>query len=293
MNLLERKTETITLTDRSDWVKMVQFINRNQGKGISLFSKFWDEMKSVVTVKNVAMAMQSMNVPIHWRKTWDGIIKDFVEIDIHDDIWMKAIQSASEKIDERIKKRVEKQTTNQYVKEWMDIHGAELIVELTTNQYKTIHALLHDQVTKGITSPYTLSKFIKSFVGLTSREALAVARHQLALMAEGMSVPEVLASTKKYADFLHGVRARRIARTELSFGYGHGQLGAALDAEKKGYFPGELWKEWIAGGPNPCERCEGMDGEKVKANEPFSEGVDTHPLHPNCECSVGYFIYRY
>lgn len=292
MNLLESKQSRIYITDRSNFRTVNGYIHSKKNDVIRLTQNFFAEMKDAINIKTTRAALQEMTVPIHWRKIWEGQIKDFVENDMTG-VWIDAVNSASAKIHKRIELIQEKQDTGQFIKEWMDVHAGELIVELNTAQYNSIHALLVDQVNKGITSPYVLSKYMKYFVGLTSREALAVARHQAALIEEGLSMSMVMESTEKYAEYLHGVRARRIARTELSFGYNHGQMDAVLHAEDRGYLPGKAMKEWMTGGPNPCERCESMDGERVSADDSFSEGVQTAPLHPNCSCSVAYFVYRF
>ena len=44
--------------------------------------------------------------------------------------------------------------------------------------------------------------------------------------------------------------------------------------------------EWI--GADPCpEECEQNDGEIVTIGEPFSNGDEHPPAHPNCRCTVG------
>lgn len=94
-----------------------------------------------------------------------------------------------------------------------------------------------------------------------------------------------------------GYRATRVARTETM----NEANAAANDAYVQLQVP---QKEWYAGGANPCQFCESLDGEVIDASDNFVDqgdsidGVDGGTLtadysdivagnaHPNCECTI-------
>jgi SPP1 gp7 family putative phage head morphogenesis protein len=73
-------------------------------------------------------------------------------------------------------------------------------------------------------------------------------------------------------------RADRIARTETAFA----ETAGALEGYRE---TGILEKEWDADA-EACPECDALDGEIVGIDEPFSDGSDGPPAHPDCRCVV-------
>jgi SPP1 gp7 family putative phage head morphogenesis protein len=78
--------------------------------------------------------------------------------------------------------------------------------------------------------------------------------------------------------------ADRIARTETQNAYNVQKQIGYRDARE--YVP-DLKRRWDAAEDlRTCVVCGSMHGEIVGLDEPFSNGVDAPPAHPNCRCST-------
>jgi hypothetical protein len=78
-------------------------------------------------------------------------------------------------------------------------------------------------------------------------------------------------------------RAALTARTETAIAHGQGSREAAASS-------GRDMKRWTRNGTEPCDICDGNEGDgDIAFDEVFSSGDDTIPGHPACECQVRYF----
>jgi SPP1 gp7 family putative phage head morphogenesis protein len=96
--------------------------------------------------------------------------------------------------------------------------------------------------------------------------------------AEGWSTDQLSEALQEGTAF-SDARAETIARTESAMADVNGNIAgwAASGVVDK--------KEWIAA-PDCCDECQDLDGEIVDLDEPFSDGSDGAPAHPNCRCNV-------
>lgn len=79
-------------------------------------------------------------------------------------------------------------------------------------------------------------------------------------------------------------RALAIARTETAFARNHGGLAAA---RASGVVPRKRWEL----GEAACELCQALAALGwLPIADDFPGGVIAPPLHPNCECSLGYEV---
>jgi hypothetical protein len=290
-------TESIVITDMTNIARVHRYIRKNEADIISPVKKLWNSQGEIINPDTAAKAIQKGGVPSEWRDPWNEMIRAFVGEDLVSE-WIRTITTAGEGVAKKINKIERKQfafsNTAISVKKWTDLNGGKLIVDLSEAAYGSIHALLQHQIAvMGVTSPYVLAQRLKPLVGLTKREALAVARFELSLAEEGVSTSAAAAQTQKYAEFLHKNRAARIARTELSNSYNFGQFDSLKQAGMAGELPGEVEKTWMAGGTDPCDLCEELDGETVPIDQAFSSGHDHPTAHPQCECAVGYKVIRH
>lgn len=142
-----------------------------------------------------------------------------------------------------------------------------------------------------------LARVLRPVIGLTPKQAAAVARYRENLLAEGLDPKKVAHQVGNYAGFLHRQRALRIARTELSFAYNYGQFEAIRQAQEQGYFGGEVVKVWMtADDERTCDFCGPLDGQVIGLEETFPGLTDklpnifVPPAHPQCRCTVGYQV---
>lgn len=79
-------------------------------------------------------------------------------------------------------------------------------------------------------------------------------------------------------------RASAIAHTETIRAYGEGRLEVAQQIEEQ--FDVVVMKTWRDGQPKACKICAGLNGESVRYNKTFSNGLISIPAHPNCRCNM-------
>ena len=293
---LEEKARDIILTDRRFALKLRRHLNKEEGSISRPVREMWKEQSEVVTVKSMRKALEIGTVTDEWKEFWERKIREFVR-DIVTTAWIKSIGESGDDVAKKVNRIQRKQfdfdTTMTSVKAWTDSQGGKLIVELTAAQIGSVHALLQDQIALGVTSPYILAQRIKPMVGLTEREAMAVARSITSLTEAGLAANVINDRSADYAKFLHKNRAARIARTELSNGYNFGHLDSLKQASSEGWLPGVPEKDWIAGGADPCDIClENQAMGFIALDAVFPSG-DQHPTaHPHCECSLGSRVRR-
>lgn len=151
-----------------------------------------------------------------------------------------------------------------------------------------------------------VSKVATGYADITAEEIRNILGRGI---TEGWNVSQI--SDKLRATILgpeSDYRVKRISRTEVNLAEGKSSLYAMENiAEETGY---KVYKVWYAGGANPCEFCQAMNGTKIPVDSNFIDldhhfmGVDggelindfkptdTADMHPNCECVMTFRIER-
>ena len=294
--LVEAKAQNIIITDLSNLQELRRYLNAEEKSVSKQVMALWERQRELVTIETVKRALQTGSVPPEWVDPWREMIVAFVSDDLVTE-WVKSISVAGDKIARKINRIQRKQfdfdATWQSVKAWVDKEGGRLIVDLTSAQVGSIHALLQNQIALNVTSPYVLAQRIRPLVGLTKRETMAVAKFMTSLTEQGVSADVFNKQVQRYAKTLHKNRASRIARTELSNSYNFGQEDSLRQAREAGELPGDPEKTWMAGGADPCEKCTGNEGEGyIPLDDTFSSGHMRPTAHPQCECAGGYRVRR-
>jgi SPP1 gp7 family putative phage head morphogenesis protein len=244
----------------------------------------WKEIEYAVTYKEV---------PLEWIFAWQEDYATFVHEKI-DPAWRVAIKEAGGLIADVISKKItpfEFTPTRLQVIRWIENRSGELIRGLTDRQVQAVRDILHHYTLESPVDPSTLGRVIRSVVGLTPREALAVARFRDSLLSENLPLDKVEKQVERYVKHLHMERGLRIARTELGYAWNVGEYEAVTEAQEKGILRGRLEKEWITARDElTCPICGEMDGEVVDKDQPFSCGVLLPPAHVNCRCAHAYLV---
>jgi len=177
--------------------------------------------------------------------------------------------------------------TNPRAVEFMERFGAELVTNITEETMNGIRAIMVDAFKNG-EGGYKAARSLRSSVGLTERQGLALQRYRRGLEAEGLPSTLVDKRVNRYYTKLNNYRAERIARTELNRAANHGELEGWRQLADKGYIDRDTSRKcWMSSGlPNMCAECEAAEGQCVPLNEPFSIGVDAPGAHPSCGCTM-------
>lgn len=293
---IETKARDLVITDARSIFELRRYLREQERTISGPVKALWEKQRGIVTVDTVKVALSAGTVPGEWKDPWDRMIREFVRDDIVRE-WVRSIAVAGDRIAKKVnllqRKQFDFDSTMTSVKAWIDNEGGRLIVDLTAAQFGSANALLQHQIALGVTSPYVLAQRIRPIVGLTVREAKAVARFMATLTEEGVAANVINSQVANYTKFLHKNRAQRIARTELSNSYNFGQMDSMRQAADEGWLPGAPEKSWMAGGANPCEICEDNEAAgPIALDAVFPSGHEHPTAHPQCECAVGYRVRR-
>ena len=293
---VEIRARNLVITDARDAFAYRRYVKGEEGSLARLTKAMWIKQGAIVTPDTMKIALNAGTVPDVWKDPWSRITREYVRDDMTK-AWVKSISTAGDMIAKKVnrlqRKQFEFDSTMAAIKAWIDANAGSLIVNLTAGQLSSIHALLQSQIALGVTSPYILAQRIKPMVGLTEREARAVAKFIASLTEDGVAANAINKQADKYAKYLHRNRAARIAQTELANAYGAGEMASMKQAVAEGWLPGVPEKSWLAGGPNPCEICEENEAAgAIPLEEAFPSGDQQQTAHPSCACAVSYQVRR-
>lgn len=184
--------------------------------------------------------------------------------------------------------------------DWMDTRGLEFGVLLTDTQRRAASAIITEfGIAQGL-GERELARYLRPAIGLTPNQARALGKFRNSLIeAAELSPAAINKKTQAYSAFLTQVRAKRIARTEMTWAYNMGQMDAIREYKLKGWIPDSMVivKEWFT---NPDERtcpwCMALHGRIVGIEETYPgltkqvPNTFTPPAHPNCRCSINILV---
>ena len=178
--------------------------------------------------------------------------------------------------------------TNPEAVAWIRAHAAELVTAVTAETQAAIRAVIARSFEEGI-APRDAAKLIRSLVGLTERDALAVVNARGRWLGAGVAPDVAARRAEKYAGKLHRARALLIARTETINSSVAGQQELWRQAVEAGSLRRTMHKVWIvADDERLCDRCAPLEGAHTPILEPFKETGTMGPtLHPACRCCTG------
>lgn len=181
---------------------------------------------------------------------------------------------------------------------WAQTSSARLVREVTDEARQNI-ASLTAQATNGEITYQGMADLLESGgLGLTSRNARAVAnsesRNFARFMNDGMSETAARIKARRmaeeYTDKLVKSRAKTIARTEIADAAMQGRYMGWESGVQSGVIDSNSVKEWIAE-PDACSICSPLDGQLVAWDASYQGAVTgttdkMPPAHPNCRCTV-------
>jgi hypothetical protein len=173
---------------------------------------------------------------------------------------------------------------NAAVQTWIDEHSATLVKQISDDTRAGIRAILSRGYADGLT-PFEQGKQIRSIVGLTERQANAVANYRAGLIDAGRKPAQAESLTERYSAKQLRFRANLIATNESNTAANRGQRAAWNQSAEAGFIDRVTTRRvWIASS-DACPECEPLDGEEVAFDDEFDEGDP--PIHVGCRCSVG------
>lgn len=205
-------------------------------------------------------------------------------------IFMTSGQVAAEELGAVLSESLSFTMTNPRAVAWASRHGSALIAQISDATRTGVQSLIADGIATGRPAAET-ARAIAKMVGLTERQAAALAKYRATLIAEGQAGDLLDRRVLRYSEQLLNQRARIIARTETIAASSQGQLELWRQAAADGLInPATTKRRWVATEDDrECPICADLDGTTVPFYDPFrtSAGVElmAPPVHPGCRCS--------
>lgn len=290
----------IPINTRDTLQVLRDYLNAREPKIQRWLYSTWNAEREALKYQEIRNAIRDHEIPLEWILQWQEDYSRFI-VEVLDPEWRRAIQSAGGKIGELVEKYAGRsfgfKPTGRRIEEWIQVRSGELAVNLSDMQREAVKLIIRRYTVDMPLSADELARVLRPVIGLTPKQAAAVARYRENLLAEGLDPKKVAHQVGNYAGFLHRQRALRIARTELSFAYNYGQFEAIRQAQEQGYFGGEVVKTWMtAEDERTCDFCGPLDGQMIGLEETFPgltkklPNVLAPPAHPMCRCTVGYQV---
>jgi len=187
---------------------------------------------------------------------------------------------------------------NPLADDFADKQAGRLVTAIDESMRSAIRTVISESFKNQIPVDLTASR-LRQFIGLHPRWALAVDRYYTrqyeSLRNKGIAHEKALKRaevvTETYRRRLIQARSSMIARTEIQIAQNWGRQLAWQQASDGGWVDPNAQKVWTTatatmGGVPPCDRCAPMEGESVRWNQSFSNGLLMPPAHPHCRCTA-------
>ena len=187
---------------------------------------------------------------------------------------------------------------NPLADDFADKQAGRLVTAIDESMRSAIRTVISESFKNQVPVDLTASR-LRQFIGLHPRWALAVDRYYTrqyeVLRNKGITHEKALTRaetvTETYRRRLIQARSSMIARTEIQIAQNWGRQLAWQQASDGGWVDPVSQKVWktasaTMGGVPPCDRCAPMEGESVRWNQSFSNGLLMPPAHPHCRCTA-------
>lgn len=263
----------------------------------------WTANRDAIKYQELSNAVRDGEIPADWIAQWQQDYTKMVNEKLAPQ-WEKTMLSSAGAIiraGEKAGVPLEFGEHMHRVQEWIETRGGELIVEMTASQAQCIRATLKQHT---IIEPMTvaeLEKVLRPMVGLTPNQGKAVDALRLKLMQQGLPQKKIDQQVGNYAAYLHRIRAKRIARTELAFAYNNGMLETMRQSTgEDGPIAGRPMdkKIYTTKDERVCSHCGPLHNVTVGLEETFPGATArlpnllTPPFHPGCRCTIIWLLLR-
>lgn len=177
---------------------------------------------------------------------------------------------------------------DQLAAEWSLTQAAGLVANITADQQAAIQEALAAGVRANETLPQ-IARRIEQTIGLSPRDARAVAKYGLSLGEQGMSVRAAETLVQKRVDQMVRRRARTIARTERKSAREAAKLAEWGAMVAEGEIPTDVLRKWVGRDPCPiCVELARLGPIPLAASFVLASGrsFKRPPAHTNCRCVV-------
>lgn len=176
---------------------------------------------------------------------------------------------------------------------YAETQAGQLISSLSEASRETVREILADSL-RGEYTGVSAARKLRDVVGLHPRWAAAVEATRARALNFHLAAGKTPSKAQELADKAAAAQAKRllrrratnIARTEIITSENLGRFASWNEAVRQGVMAPDSLKEWNTENGDACDECRRMDGEIVRWDAPFSNGVLMPPAHPSCRCAA-------
>ena len=177
--------------------------------------------------------------------------------------------------------------TNPEVVKFLETYGFGLVQDMAWGTKEMIQTAMLTAYQQGMGIEQA-ANMMRAHIGMNRPQQRAYDRYLERLFDRPGSGKSKSIALKRYEQRLIRQRCRMIARTELNRASNTGELIAWREAANNDYIDRtKTKKHWLSFiDERTSEYCETHDGDTVFLDDPFDEGFDGPPAHPNCRSSI-------
>lgn len=292
----------IALTKADDWRSTHEAADAALGRLVDLLLTLFHDVRTDLTRAVLVQALNS-GTPVDTVATlvadvWESLALDNNAKETLQDALHEVITSSAETawnvlgVDDSASATMEAafNRVNERAVLYAEEQAARLLVDVSESTIQGVRSVVEASLRDG-RGPDATARDIQRMVGLTDRQANAVARYAEALRESGTRETHVLELLDKRAERLREQRAETIMRTETMDAANAGQQSMWEESERQGWIPDTMRRYWlVARDDRLCPQCApvpGMNPDGVGLHEQFrtpAGNVARPPLHPNCRC---------
>lgn len=263
--------------------RLSSFIDYESPQLAEFLYGLWGDQANAITYHELRDAIMDGSLSLEYLRDWQQDYSKFI-VEAYKPVAEKAIAQAAADLRTEYGAGFHDPMAAK-VDSFIQEHGGQLIRQVSVEQYNAVNTLVRQAALTNTMTVDQLARVIRPCVGLTTRQAQTTKHFYQSLVDDGYSHKEAYKRQLVYAAKVHRRRAALIAQTELAYAYSAGWHATIEQNVEDGILPPGTKKVWLtAEDEKVCPECGKMNGEAVLWNEPFSNGSDYPPAHPNCRC---------
>jgi SPP1 gp7 family putative phage head morphogenesis protein len=291
----------IPINSRDIEVELRRYMDPAEKRVARVLYSTWNAERDAIKYQELRNAVRDGDLDPAWIARWKRDYANYVNTTLDPEWrngWVQGGDYTAKNVARALGVSYDFPKVGKRMDNWVSARGAELTVDLYQEQVRAVRNIVrHYAVDQGV-GPKVLDKYIRPVIGLTEREAAAVARRRDLLTIAGLSEKEITHRTEQYSGFLLRRRAERIARTETAFAYEYGTFDGIKTAQEQGLFNDYIVikKYSTSADERTCPFCSELDEQTIGIDETFPGVTDklpnvlVPPVHPNCRCTVIYEV---
>lgn len=285
----------INITTSSGAKRRLAGLNRNQGpRVVRWLNDTWNAQGNSLRIQDITHALKTGQISPFMLSQWKNEYINFVGN--MSDTWRISSATSGDFVmggmfkSAVTRSKLEFDLASNAMSHYFQNRSALTISNFSLEQQKATRFLLNYFTTEQPLTVSEMGRVLRSSVGLSNRDSKTIVNLGKSLQAQGLSKKKIAARLFKREAELTAVRAKLIAKTEISNAYNRATReayrqaleSATLDPEFANMIPVKIWDA----SPSCCVKfCCPLHGEAVPMDDTFSDGSEAPPQHPRCDCT--------